>query len=176
MVPSCDSSFRELLMAAPGILRRVSTRCSFALCRIAYASSLSSLKAVSSPVPIFALYSAAAALYLANAASCLHCTVTNAAASTAGAARAAGSPVSAASPAAAGACAGTCGEDDQLGRRPPQRPEAAAAAAANSGKPEEGISVVLVDISAEDIYWEVEEEEEAAHTVQIIETQNNEFS
>jgi len=51
--------------------------------------------------------------------------------------------------------------------RPPRRPEAAAAA--NSGKLEDiSFSVVLVDVSAEDIYWEEGGlKEEAAHTVLI---------
>jgi len=152
-------------MAASGILRKVS-RYSFALCKFAYASSLSSLKAVASPVPIFASYLAAAASYLTKA-SYLHCAA-SAAALTAGAARAAGS-ASAASPAAADACAGTCGVDGEAGggMRPPRRPEAAAAAKA--GKPEDiSFSVVLVDVSAEDIYWEEGGlKEEAAHTVLI---------
>jgi hypothetical protein len=60
-------------MTGSGIFRKVSARYSFALCRFAYASSLSSLKALASAVPIFALYSAAAASYLAAAAAYLHC-------------------------------------------------------------------------------------------------------
>jgi len=130
MVTSCDSSLRELLMTASGILRKVN-RYSFALCRIAYASSLSSLSLFSLFSSTFALYSAAAALYSAAAASTLHCAAI-------------------ASPAAADA--GTWGVDGEAGRciRPPRCP--GAAAAAKAGKPEEGASVVLVDISAEDIY------------------------
>ena len=204
MVTSCDSSIRELLVAASGILRRVS-RYSFALCKFAYASSLSSLSSFSLFSSTFASYSAAAATYLAKAASYLHCAAT-AAVLTAGAARAVGSASAAFS---AAASAGTWGVEGEAGggMRPPRRPEAAAAAKA--GKSEEGtldddrnpgpsrgrdagaftrrswssafvpltlsprsrqrpfsagkpkdicFLVVLVDVSAEGILWEEEEE------------------